>query len=60
MSILKDRIQEELLTVDIKALIVDKVKAKIDEIIETKNLAVEISRAIKTKISIEVQKEING
>lgn len=60
MSILRDKILEELLAVDIKALIADKVKAKIDEIIETKNLSVEISNAIKTKIAAEVRKEIDG
>lgn len=58
MSILTEKIQAELVTIDLKALIVQRATIKIDSILENKNISGIIDNEIDKRISQAVKSEL--
>ena len=58
MSKIDDKISEELLKIDVKAMISSRVNAKIDKILKNKNISHIIDQEIKNRIVQEVNSKL--
>lgn len=58
MSIIDDKIAEELSNINVKAIIISKINAKIDKILEGKNINQKINSEIRNIISEEINSKL--
>lgn len=58
MSVIDDKIVEELANINVKAIIISKINAKIDKILEGKNINQKIDHEIRNRISEEINSKL--